>query len=110
MATKEEEKLEFAEFAKEAEEARKKVLTYEEYFQLDPTKDGHIRPKEQSRSTGKGDTTFEQFKAQNASDNMFENELIDMQYKFWESTKDKEERLKLLWIDLKRKNALGGLD
>lgn len=32
MANKEEEKLEFAEFAKEAEEARKRVLTYEEYF------------------------------------------------------------------------------
>jgi len=32
MANKEEEKLEFAEFAKEAEEARRKVLTYEEYF------------------------------------------------------------------------------
>jgi len=32
MANKEEEKLSFAAFAKEAEEARKKVLTYEEYF------------------------------------------------------------------------------
>lgn len=42
MANKEEEKLEFAEFAKEAEEARGKVLTYEEYFQLDPSKDGHV--------------------------------------------------------------------
>lgn len=44
MANKEEEKLQFAAFAKEAEEARKRVLTYEEYFQLDPRKDGHIRP------------------------------------------------------------------
>lgn len=32
LANKEEEKLEFAEFAKEAEEARKRILTYEEYF------------------------------------------------------------------------------
>lgn len=32
MANKEEEKLSFTEFAKEAEQARKKVLTYEEYF------------------------------------------------------------------------------
>ena len=32
MANKEEEKLSFAAFAKEAEEARKRVLTYEEYF------------------------------------------------------------------------------
>jgi len=45
MANKEEEKLQFAEFAKEAEEARKRVLTYEEYFGLDPTKDGHIQKK-----------------------------------------------------------------
>ena len=36
MADKEEEKLSFAAFAKEAEEARKKVLTYDEYFPLDP--------------------------------------------------------------------------
>ena len=32
MANKEEEKLQFADFAKEAEKARKRVLTYEEYF------------------------------------------------------------------------------
>ena len=32
MANKEEEKLQFAEFAKEADQARKKVLSYEEYF------------------------------------------------------------------------------
>jgi hypothetical protein len=33
-----------------------------------------------------------------------------MQYKFWESQEDKMQRLKILWLDLKRKNALGGLD
>lgn len=44
MANKEEEKLHFAAFAKQAEEERKRVLTYEEYFQLDPAKDGHVRP------------------------------------------------------------------
>lgn len=42
MADKEEEKLKFAEFAAAAEEERKKVLTYEEYFALDPLKDGHV--------------------------------------------------------------------
>lgn len=43
LAEKEEAKLNFAAFAKEAEEARKRVLTYEEYFQLDPLKDGHVQ-------------------------------------------------------------------
>lgn len=33
-----------------------------------------------------------------------------MQYKFWESQEDKQQRLKIIWLDLKRKNALGGLD
>ena len=33
-----------------------------------------------------------------------------MQYKFWESQEDKMQRLKIIWLDLKRKNALGGLD
>ena len=44
LARKEEDKLKFAEFVKEAEEARKKVLTYEEYFQLDPLADAGVRP------------------------------------------------------------------
>lgn len=42
LANKEEEKLQFTLFAKEAEKARRKLLTYEEYFQLDPNKDGHV--------------------------------------------------------------------
>lgn len=35
---------------------------------------------------------------------------MEQQYKFWESTEDKEIRLKQIWIELRRKNALGGLD
>lgn len=37
-------------------------------------------------------------------------DLIELDYKFWESEQDKKDRLKLLWIDLKKKNALGGVD
>lgn len=33
-----------------------------------------------------------------------------MEYKFWETEEDKQHRIKKLWIDLKRKNALGGSD
>lgn len=56
MANKEEEKLEFAEYAKEAEEARRKILTYEEYFALDPLKDG-VLPK--NLGSRKLDTNFD---------------------------------------------------
>lgn len=106
MVNKEEEKFQFAAFAKEAEEARKRVLTYEEYFQLDPLKDGHIRAPKKSQGSSKGDTTYEQFLKEKESDNLFKNDLLELEYKFWETDQDKEERIQKLWIDLKRKNAL----
>jgi hypothetical protein len=37
------------------------VLTYEEYFQLDPLKDGHVTQQTKSVGSSKGDTTYEQF-------------------------------------------------
>lgn len=77
---------------------------------MDPTKDGHIRPYKKSGGSSKGDTTYEQFLKDRASENMFENDLLEMEYKFWETPEDKTERIKRIWIDLKRKNALGGLD
>ena len=110
LAVKEDEKLKFADFAKDAAEARKKVLTYEEYFQLDPTKDGQPKPKAKKGFTigqsSKGGTTYDEFRAQRESANMFENDLLDLEYKFWESQEDKELRIKQLWIELKKKRAL----
>lgn len=84
------------------------MLTYEEYFQLDPLKDGHVTQSIKNAGSSKGDTTYEQFIKQKESNNIFENELLDMEYKFWETEEDKQHRIKKLWIDLKRKNALGG--
>ena len=31
---------------------------------------------------------------------------MELEYKFWESDEDKEMRIKKLWIDLKKKQAL----
>lgn len=41
---------------------------------------------------------------------MFESDLLEMEYKFWETQEDKEKRIKQIWIDLKRKNAIGGIE
>jgi len=41
---------------------------------------------------------------------MFENDYLELEYKFWENEEDKTERLKKIWIDLRRKNALGGVE
>ena len=57
-----------------------------------------------------GKIPFEEFAAKTASENIFDNDLLEQQYKFWESMEDRENRLRRIWIDLKRKNALGGID
>lgn len=85
---------------------KEKQLTYEEYFGLDDFI-VDMRPREKIRP---GKIPFEEFVKKAASDNIFENDLLEQQYKFWESTQDREARLKNIWIDLKRKNALGGVD
>ena len=41
---------------------------------------------------------------------MFDNDLLEQQYKFWETDLEKEQRLKKVWIDMNRRNALGGVD
>jgi len=86
------------------------VLTYEEYFDIDSTKDGHLGKDLKAQADSRRGTSWEDYKVANESKNLFENDMLEMQYRFWETQKDKEERLKLIWIDLKRKNALGGLD
>jgi len=90
IANKEEEKLKFAAFAAAAEEARKRVLTYEEYFELDPLKDGHVQPQKSRAGSSKADTSFEQFLTQRDTGNAFENDLLELEYRFWETQEDKE--------------------
>jgi hypothetical protein len=57
-----------------------------------------------------GKIPFEEYVAKMASENIFENDLLEQQYKFWESTEDRQQRLQRIWLELKRKNALGGVD
>lgn len=54
--------------------------------------------------------TFEQFKEQNESNQIFENDLLEQQYKFWENDLEKQQRLKKVWIEMRRRNTLGGVD
>lgn len=41
---------------------------------------------------------------------MFDNDLVEQAYKFWENNEEKAERLMKIWLDLKKKNALGGIE
>lgn len=110
MAVKEEEKLKFAEFADEARQAQKRILSYEEYFQLDPNQDGHVITKKgktfTAGSVAKAGMSYEDFLKQRSNKNWFYNDLMELEYKFWESKEDKELRIKQLWIELNKKKAL----
>jgi len=54
--------------------------------------------------------TYEEYAAQNKSDKVFDNDLLEAQYKFWETNLEKEQRLKKVWIDMNRRRALDGVD
>ena len=82
------------------------ALTYEDYYDIDDLVPGSRRRTQKQA----GKIPFEEFVSKMASENIFENDLLEQQYKFWESTEDRELRLKRIWLDLKRKNALGGVD
>lgn len=88
--------------------AKQAILTYEDYYGIDYGVGGGAAGNR--NLSDKGKISFEQFVQQTATENIFDNDLLEQQYKFWESVEDREIRLKQLWIDLKRKNALGGID
>jgi len=50
--------------------------------------------------------SYEDFLSQRAEKNWFFNDLMELEYKFWESQEDKEVRIKQLWIELNKKKAL----
>lgn len=96
---------------KEHEELAKKVLTYEEYYSNYPQQETRLAfPNTSNLGASRKDTKYEEFIKEKTSANIFENDLLDQAYKFWENDVDKTERLKKIWLDLKRKNALGGVD
>ncbi len=54
--------------------------------------------------------TYDQYAAENKSNQDFDNDLLEQQYKFWETHLEKEQRLKKVWIDFNRRKALDGVD
>jgi len=76
---------------------------------MDPLKDGHKIKKKRNLELhlqdSKGDVTYEEFLSQQDT-NIWNQEHLDLEYKFWETQEDKYLRLKKIWINLKKKNAI----
>ena len=89
----------------------KKVLTYEEYYGEGPLNETQaVRDTRNILGHSKKDTKYEQFLTQHASKYVFDNDLLEQAYKIWENEEERTERLKKIWLDLKRKNAIGGVE
>lgn len=87
------------------------LLTYDEYYgNKDLTADESARIKIGAGGMIEKAMTYEEYAEQHKSDMVFDNDLLEQQYKFWETHLEKEQRLKKVWIDMNRRQALGGVD
>mmetsp|Transcript_30979 Transcript_30979/g.36343 ORF Transcript_30979/g.36343 Transcript_30979/m.36343 type:complete len:154 (+) Transcript_30979:723-1184(+) len=86
-------------------------LTYDEYYDnKDMVSEGRSSLKIGEGGMIEKSLTFEEYAKFHRSENTFENDLLEQQYKFWETNLEKEQRLKKVWIDMNRRKALGGVD
>ena len=89
---------------KDAASFAEQRITYENYYGLDPS-DEVPRADESAMNIGAERTNkvpYEDYVQQRASKYIFENDLLEKEYKFWETNFEKEERLKKLWIQVRR--------
>jgi len=111
LVEEEEAKIKSIAHQRELEELSRKVLTYEDYYNARPS-------QETQRVVGSGelfgeskrDTKYETFVQNRASTYLFDNDLMEQAYKFWESDEERSQRLKKIWLELRKKNALGGIE
>lgn len=94
------------ELANQLDLSKERVLTVDDYYDIDD----HVFGSRDRRKRAAAKIPFEEFVSKTASEQIFDNDLLEQQYKFWENDEERAHRLKMLWIELKRKNALGGID
>lgn len=86
-------------------------LTYDEYYNNKEVMDENVaRIKIGAGGMIEKALTFEEYAEDNMSPNIFDNDLIEQKYKFWETRIERMQRLKKVWIDINRRQALGGVD
>ena len=86
-------------------------LTYDDYYgNKDLTAETSSRIKIGESGMIEKSMTFDEFSKENKAANPFDNDMIEQQYKFWETDLEKMQRLRKVWIDMNRRQALGGVD
>jgi len=74
-------------------------LTYDDYYgNSDDVGSGSLMSLN-FLTEEKNKISYESFVNAYASKNVFDNDLLEMQYKFWETEEDREIRLKKTWLE-----------
>lgn len=86
---------------------RDRKLSYEDYFDVDESFTASERTEKRDvRKLGQKSLTFEQFLEQHdESTGIFDSEMQELEYKFWETDEEKQYRIAKLWTDLKKNQA-----
>ena len=86
------------------------IITVDDYYGNVEKTNGINEDQMYFRKKKKEKISFERWFAANRQDSIFDEDLLEQQYKFWETEDERSLRLKKMWIEMRRKNALGGVD
>jgi len=117
----EEKRITQMEYEKEASAFRRKIVSYEEFYdnmkkipiemeKVNVDDEAVEKKKSQSDGASNKNVSYDDFKKDHASNYLFDQDLNELRYKFWENDEERYERLKKVWMQLKKTHALGGVD
>lgn len=88
------------------EELRRRIMTYERYFELPlnceaDKVDASIEEVRKKNLSIKKAYSFDEWVKIKSAENLFDQDLVKEQYHYFETSSEKEERIRRLWIDSK---------
>jgi hypothetical protein len=91
---------------REEEERRRRVMTYERFFDLPLNSnadkvDASIEEIRRRTLSIKKAYTFEEWVKMKSTEKLFDQDLVNEQYHYYETMGEKEERLRKMWIESK---------
>lgn len=91
---------------REEEERRRRIMTYERFFEIPLNSnadrvDANLEEMRKKTLSIKKAYTFEEWVKLKSTENLFDQDLVSEQYHYYETLGEKEERLRKLWIEAK---------
>jgi len=79
------------------------ILSYDDYYgNKDLVADAMSKIKIGETGMIEKELTFEEYAEKHLTEDIFDHDTIELEYKFWETNLEREQRLKKTWIDMNR--------